>query len=253
MNCTVRDVYQIIDGFAPFETQLDFDNAGLLLGSPDRPVTRIVTALEVCEGVVREAVAAGAQLLVTHHPVFFQPVKRLVETEPEARNVCALIRAGISLIAAHTNFDMAEGGVNDALAAQLGWQVQRRESLLRFGCFEGPRTLESLQMQASDALGWPVIRYGAKEQMLTRWAICSGAGGSEVEAAAQAGAQVLLTGEIRHHQALEAVERGMAVLEAGHFATEICAAGQLCRHLQRRLDALQFTVQVSSCQFRPFV
>ena len=147
--------------FAPFETQLDFDNAGLLLGSPDRPVTRIVTALEVCEGVVREAVAAGAQLLVTHHPVFFQPVKRLVETEPEARNVCALIRAGISLIAAHTNFDMAEGGVNDALAAQLGWQVQRRESLLRFGCFEGPRTLESLQMQASDALGWPVIRYGA--------------------------------------------------------------------------------------------
>ena len=120
MECKVSDIYRILDEIAPFDTQMDFDNAGLLLGDPEAPVRCILTALDLTSGVAEEARRVGAQLLVTHHPVFFRPVKRLVETDPEARNVCALIRGNVAMIAAHTNFDMAEGGVNDALAAQLG-------------------------------------------------------------------------------------------------------------------------------------
>ncbi len=252
MECKVSDVYRVLDEIAPFATQMDFDNAGLLLGHPENRVDCILTALDATSGVVEEAKRAGAQLIVTHHPVFFRPVKRLVETEPEARNVCEMIRAGISLIAAHTNFDIAEGGVNDALAAQLGWRVERHGELLRFGSFEAPVTLETLAAQAAATLGGPVIPYGGAQRPISRWAICSGAGGSEVAEAAREGADVLLTGEIRHHEALEAMERGVCVLEAGHFFTEFCAARQLQRHLQQRLHALQYNVKVLASEVHPF-
>ena len=252
MECKVSDVYRVLDEIAPFATQMDFDNAGLLLGHPENRVDCILTALDATSGVVEEAKRAGAQLIVTHHPVFFRPVKRLVETEPEARNVCEMIRAGISLIAVHTNFDIAEGGVNDALAAQLGWRVERHGELLRFGSFEAPVTLETLAAQAAAALGGPVVPYGGAQRPISRWAICSGAGGSEVAEAAREGTDVLLTGEIRHHEALEAMERGVCVLEAGHFFTEFCAARQLQRHLQQRLHALQYNVKVLASEVHPF-
>lgn len=252
MACKVSDVYSILNEIAPFDTQMDFDNAGLLLGHPDAPVECILTALDATSGVVEEAKRVGAQLLVTHHPVFFRPVKRLVETDPEARNVCALIRANIALIAAHTNFDMAEGGVNDALAEQLGWRVRERGELLRYGEFDEPVLLETLAEHAGKALNAVVVLYGGAKRQITRWAICSGAGGSEAAEAAENGAELLVTGEIRHHEALEAMERGMCVLEAGHFFTEFCAARQLQKHLQERLNALQYKVKVLASDVHPF-
>lgn len=252
MECKVSDIYRILDEIAPFDTQMDFDNAGQLLGDPEAPVRCILTALDLTSGVAEEARRVGAQLLVTHHPVFFRPVKRLVETDPEARNVCTLIRGNVALIAAHTNFDMAEGGVNDALAAQLGWRVQSRGELLRYGEFDTPVTLEKLASQAAAALHGPVVPYGGAQRLVTRWAICSGAGGSETAEAAANGAQVLLTGEVKHHEALDAMERGLCVLEAGHFFTEFCAARQLQKHLQERCDALQYNVKVLASDVHPF-
>ena len=252
MECKVSDIYRILDEIAPFDTQMDFDNAGLLLGDPEAPVRCILTALDLTSSVAEEARRVGAQLLVTHHPVFFRPVKRLVETDPEARNVCALIRGNVAMIAAHTNFDMAEGGVNDALAAQLGWRVQSHGELLRYGEFDAPVTLEKLAAQAAEALHGPVVPYGGAQRLVTRWAICSGAGGSETAEAAVNGAQVLLTGEVKHHEALDAMERGLCVLEAGHFFTEFCAARQLQKHLQERWDALQYNVKGLASDVHPF-
>ena len=156
------------------------------------------------------------------------------------------------MIAAHTNFDMAEGGVNDALAAQLGWRVQSHGELLRYGEFDAPVTLEKLAAQAAEALHGPVVPYGGAQRLVTRWAICSGAGGSETAEAAVNGAQVLLTGEVKHHEALDAMERGLCVLEAGHFFTEFCAARQLQKHLQERCDALQYNVKVLASDVHPF-
>ena len=142
--------------------------------------------------------------------------------------------------------------MNDALAAQLGWRVERHGELLRFGSFEAPVTLETLAAQAAAALGGPVVPYGGAQRPISRWAICSGAGGSEVAEAAREGTDVLLTGEIRHHEALEAMERGVSVLEAGHFFTEFCAARQLQRHLQQCLHALQYNVKVLASEVHPF-
>lgn len=248
----VRDLYALLDAFAPFDTALDFDNVGLLVGAMDRPVDTVLTALDATPGTVREAQAFGAQLLITHHPVLFEPLRRLDEAEPEAALLSGMIRAGVSMIAAHTNLDLAQGGVNDALAAQVGWPVSAADEILRMGTFDAPRTLLSLQESVAQALGAQVIRYGGMDRVVSSFAICSGGGNSEVARAAKLGAEVFLTGEIKHDMALEAVARGMAVLAAGHRATEICAADVMAKHLQSAANAVQLRVRVFVSKSDPF-
>lgn len=252
MNCTVADVFGWIDDFAPFATADASDNVGLLIGRMDWPVQTILTALDATPEVVREAQRLGAQLLVTHHPLMFSPRRRLDEADPEAALLCDIVRAGLSLIAAHTNLDIASGGVNDALLEQLGWTADWADGYLRVGGFE-PRELETLRQEVQDRLGAPVIRYGSRHASVSRFAVCSGSGGDEVENAARCGAQVLLTGEIKHAKALEAMARGLTVLTAGHRATEICAADLLCKHLQSSAHAVQLDVQVFVSAIDPFL
>lgn len=248
----VCDIYEIIDAFAPFDTALEMDNVGLLVGAMDRPVDTVLTALDATPGVVREAQALGAQLLLTHHPVLFQPLRCLDEAEPEAALLSDMIRAGISMIAAHTNLDIAQGGVNDTLAAQVGWPVSSTDEIIRMGTFEAPRTLLSLQEGAAEALGTQVLRYGGVNRAVSRFAICSGSGSSEVAHAAKMGAEVFLTGEVKHDMALDAMARGMAVLAAGHRATEICAADVMAKHLQLAANAVKLRVRVFVSKIDPF-
>lgn len=251
-QCTVRDIYAMVNGLAPFDTALPDDHVGLLVGAMDRPVDTVLTALDATPGVVAEAKALGAQLLVTHHPVLFDPIDRLDEAEPEPALVCDMVRAGVSMIAAHTNLDGAPGGVSDTLADQLGWQVTQVDALLRLGSFPAPRTLAELAEGAARALDTQIVRFGAPDRAVTTFAICAGAGGWEVAHAAKLGAQVLMLGEIKHAQALEAMQRGMAVLSGGHRETEICAPGILAKHLQQEINALQYKVRVFVSEVNPF-
>lgn len=252
MSCTVRDVYRAIDALAPFDTAMEGDNVGLLAGHMDAEVDTILTALDATPGVVSEAKRLGAQLLVTHHPLLLSPRRDLNEEDPEAALLCGIVRAGLSMIAAHTNLDLAEGGVNDVLAERVGWPVHWVEGFLRAGKWAEPQRLGALQEAVAAALNTQVIRFGAEDLPVTRFAICSGTGGSEVAHASQMGAQVLLTGEIKHGMALEAMARGVAVLEAGHRATEICAADLLARHLQARLNKVELKVRVFVSETNPF-
>lgn len=251
-GCCVGDVYRIIDRFAPFETAVPGDNVGLLMGEMNRPVSNILTALDVTPAVVEEAKRLGAQLVVTHHPLMFSPIQRLDEAEPEAALLCEMVRCGLSMIAAHTNLDLAVGGVNDALAEQLGWPVASVDGFLRIGAWDSPQMLEDLRRSVSESLGAQVIRYGSPTERASRFAICSGSGGSEIAHASEFGAQVLLTGEIKHNQALEAMARGMTVLAAGHQATEICAADLLAKHLQDALNRVESKVRVFVSETDPF-
>lgn len=252
MTCTVRDVYAMIDNFAPFASAMVGDNVGLLVGKMDRPVDTILTALDATPQVVQEARKLGAQVLVTHHPIMFSPRNRLDEDEPDAALISDMIRAGVSMIAAHTNLDIAHGGVNDVLAERVGWPVAEVQEFLRIGAWAPPQTLGDLQLAVSQALHTQVIRYGSEDARISRFAICSGSGGSEVKNAHEAGADVLLTGEIKHNQALEAMALGLNVLAAGHRATEVCAADLLSKHLQSSLDEVGLKVRVFVSQIDPF-
>lgn len=242
---TVQQVYDFINERAPFETQLAFDNSGLLVGDPGREVTGIHFALDVTKTVIDEAIANGANLIVSHHPMMFSPIKQLVETNYEARLLCRMIREGISLISAHTNLDQAPGGINDVLAQRIGLKDVSGEGFVRVGTLPAPMTAQELAAAISTALGDVVRVMGDPCMMVEKVGLCSGSGADEWPAAAAMGAQAFLTGEAKHHIALEAADNGMVILEAGHHATEAPGIFALADALQMSDLVVQYKVRIS--------
>ena len=237
----VQQVFDFINERAPFETQLAYDNSGLLVGDPGREVTGIHFALDVTNKVIDEAVSNGANLIITHHPMMFSPIKRLVETDYQARLLCRLIREGISLISAHTNLDQAAGGINDVLAAQIGLK-----GFVRVGTLPAPMTAGALAQTIGAALGDVVRVMGDPSAMVEKVGMCSGSGSDEWPAAAAMGAQAFLTGEAKHHIALEASDAGVVILEAGHHATEEPGIFALADALQNSELVVQYKVRIST-------
>lgn len=242
---TVQQVYDFINERAPFETQLAFDNSGMLVGHPDNEVTGVHFALDVTNHVIDEAIANGANLIVTHHPMMFSAIKRLVETGHEARLLCRLIRAGISLISAHTNLDQAPGGCNDVLAQTIGLTDIEGEGFVRVGALPHPMTAVELAAHIGEKLGDVVRVMGDPAAVITKVGMCSGSGADEWPAAAAMGAQAFLTGEVKHHIALEASDAGVVMLEAGHHATEEPGIFALAKALQMSELGVQYNVRVS--------
>ena len=244
MSVTVGEIYAKINEIAPFETQAEWDNAGLLAGSANAPVDTALVALELNPDVLQEANAKHAQLIVTHHPILFRGRKNLREDDPEGRMLCALVRSGVALIAAHTNFDGANPGVNDALAAALGLtEVEILDEGVRVGT-PSQRTLGAFRAHAETALGGVIRMYGNADAPIGRIGILGGAGGDYLEIARNAGADVFLTGEISHHKAWDAYLSGVSVLEAGHAATELPAVHFLAKGLQKAADDVQWNLRI---------
>lgn len=244
MSATAGQVLKLIDGLAPFELAEEWDNVGLLAGRADSPVEKVLCALDLREAVIDEAVKKGCQLIVTHHPILFRGRKNLREDDAEGRLLCALVRSGVAMIAAHTNFDNASPGVNDALAAALGLtDVVALEGGMRVGTCE-PTDFGTFCARVEHALRGPARRYGDCNRPVRRVAVLGGAGEDYAGIALSAGADVYVTGEMAYHKALDAVDNGLCVVEAGHAATESPAISLLCDGLQKAADALQYDISV---------
>ena len=159
----VKNIYEFLDGWAPFSTAMSFDNAGLLAGNAEEEVQTVLLALDITPDVVREAVSCGAQLIVSHHPVIFDPLKRLT---PDSAP-WLLARHAIAAICAHTNLDLAPGGVNTCLAARLGLANVRPLSmdppsgLPEALCGELPAAMEPREfaLHVKNALGCERVEY----------------------------------------------------------------------------------------------
>lgn len=253
MQARVKDIVSIIDALAPFDMALPWDNVGLLAGDPESVVTCVVTALDVTPGVVEEAKRLGAQLIVTHHPILFSPVQRVCADDPQGSLILSMLRAGISMIAAHTNWDLARGGSNDALMQAAGFEGAVGDGFLRTAELTPPLAPEALQRTLGERLKTQALFYGDRARPVRRLACCSGAGGEELPAAAKAGADCYLTGELKHHELLEAMQRGLRVALVGHGPSEEPAADALNRALQSQADALQYSVRVIRSKVNPFV
>ncbi len=249
---TVRDVCQWVDALAPASLAEPWDNVGLQVGHPDRPVRTVLVALDVTPGVIAEAVTLGAELLVTHHPLLFAPRRDLCEMDREGALLGAMIRANLSLIVAHTNWDKAAGGVCDALLERLGLgaALPREPALTRTVTVESPLSLEALAQRSESALGDVVRRFAAPQgRPIRRLTVCGGAGSDFWQQALAEEADCFLTGECKHHHALEAIQAGIHVLAAGHHATELPGVLALCRGLQNAANAVQCSVHIiaSNC------
>ncbi len=250
--CTVKELERLVGQIAPYELAEPWDNVGLLVGRAQTVVTRVLTALDLTDGVIAEAKALGAQLIVTHHPIMMDARRRLTDSDREGRMMLDLAQSGIAHIAAHTNFDSAQGGVNDRLMSLMGTQNVRGEGCVRVGDLPAGMTFEALCALAGKKLHAAVRAYGAPDTQVKRLGCCSGAGGSLLEEAIALGADCFITGEIKHHIALEAMDQGVCVIEAGHFETENPACEVMANALQNACDELKYNVTVFCSKGNPF-
>ena len=241
---TVQNIYDLLNAVAPFETQEPYDNSGLLVGSPGQEVTGVLFALDVTEAVMDEALARGANLIVTHHPLMFDPIRRVTDETYEGRLIRRLIREDLSLIACHTCLDRAEGGINDALAECCALLDVTGEGFVRVGTLPQPMPAGELKEYLAAALNTDVRLMGDPEITVSRLGMCSGAGGSEWEEAAALGAEAFLSGEVKHHQALAMADAGIPCFECGHFATEQPGILALADALQSALNQVQYKLDI---------
>ena len=211
-----------------------WDAVGLVCGDPDEQVRRVLFAVDPTSEVVDEVIETGADLLVTHHPLFLSAVHGVPADDPKGRLVHRLVRAGAGLFVAHTNADRAPAhGVNDALAAVLGLVdavplesagTDPRAGLGRIGRLPEAITLRACAERAAAALPATVggVRVaGDPDRLVRRVAVCGGSGSSLAGAAAEAGADVLLTGDLKHHFVSEWQQSAaLALCDVAHFATE---------------------------------
>lgn len=241
---TVGDIYRFLDGFAPFSSAMDFDNAGLLAGAPETEVRRAVLSLDITPGVVLEAAGADAQLIVSHHPVIFNPLRNL---QPGSAPYL-LAQYGIAAICAHTNLDLAPGGVNTCLAERLGLRnpvpaaKDERSGLPAALAGETPGTFSPLEFAQSvrDALGCANLFYADGGRRITKAGLCSGSGCEYLPAAAALGCQAFVTGEAKHHELLAAKELGVTLVAAGHYSTEEVVIGPLTARLRAAFPEVDF-------------
>ena len=250
--CTAAEIERLVGGIAPYELAEEWDNVGLLLGRRGAQVTRVLVALDLTEGVIREAKTLGAQAIVTHHPIMMSARRRLTDDDREGRLMLEIAQAGIAHIAAHTNFDSAPDGVNDTLMALMGARNIRGEGCIRVGELEPGLTLGELAQRAEKKLRGPVRVFGAGDMSVHVLGCCSGAGSGELEKARALGADCLLSGEIKHHHALDFADAGCGVLEAGHYETENPACEVMAIALQNACDALKYNVTVFCSKGNPF-
>ena len=220
---TVCDVLRALERLAPPERKMDFDNVGLLVGREDRPVEKVLTALDVTDEVISEAEETSAALIVTHHPVIFHPVKQITGGDPVGRHLLRLIENGMSVISMHTNLDAADGGVNDALARRLGLldaQPYEPEHICRVGHVRKPVDLTAFLGTVKTALGCEGLRYVQGTSPVFQVAVGGGSCGSMLEDAVLAGCDTFVTADVKHDVFLRASELGINLIDAGHFHTE---------------------------------
>ena len=228
---TVKDILSFLETLAPASLKMDWDNVGLLCGSRNTEVTKILVALDPFEGVCKEAADIGAQLIVTHHPLIFRAPNTITDETSVGRSILQLCAHGISAINAHTNLDCAPGGVNDVLAKKLALvnvQVVDPEGtdengnewgLLRMG--EVPeQPLGAFLNRVKTLLGCEGLRYVDGGKPVRKVAVGGGSCAGEMLDALRAGCDTFVTADVKYNQFWDARDLGINLIDAGHFATE---------------------------------
>lgn len=232
-----------MEEIAPAELAVSYDNPGLLISPASDEIKKVLVVLDCTTRTAEEAEKLGADLVLSHHPLFFHGTKHLLRTDPATAAAYELTRRGIGLFSMHTNYDAAAGGVNDVLASRLGLtevEPLPPDGLGRIGNLPGTRTLRGFAAFCENELSATALCAGKPDRKLRRIAVVGGAGGDYAAAAAEAGADALLTGECRHHEALEAEELGIALLVLGHYETEHPAMEAVIPRLQAFENDVQY-------------
>lgn len=234
---TAQDILQFIETIAPKELKMDGDNVGLLCGRRNKEVRKVLVALDPFPHVCREAAEIGADLLVTHHPLIFQPLPSITEQTTIGQAILELVSHDISTINAHTNLDCADGGVNDTFAQCLGLDNIRKipedsVGVLRQGEI-AEQDLDAFLAHVKQALGCQCLRYVPGGKPVRRVAVGGGACGSEFPAVLASGCDTFVTADLKYNHFCDAEAFGINLIDAGHFHTE----NPVCPVLAQKLQA----------------
>ncbi len=245
----LHDIFDAISELAPVDMKLGDDNVGLLVGSWEDEVERVLVALDITSDVIEEGKRLGADLIVSHHPMFFG-LRALSDSDTTGARALALARSGMSAICMHTNLDVAPGGVNDALCAALGIEDAEpfgAEACGRVG-YVPEQGLFDFMAHVKAALRADGLRYVDAGRPVCRVAVLGGAGGGNMTEAFEAGADTYVTADVKHHQFLDARELGMNLIDAGHFSTENVVVPVLRELLENAFPELEVTVSRAHSQ-----
>lgn len=234
----IADIYNYIDSFAPFDTAMDFDNVGILVGDENTDVTRAIIALDITDELVDEALEKSAQLIISHHPIIFNPLKRLSADSVVYR----LAQNGIGAVSAHTNLDLSSDGTNAEMFNVL--ELQNQEPLEidggLIGTLKEPMSAVEFARFVKVKFNCNGLRFSDCEEKISRVALVAGAGGEGIFLAKAKNAQAFVTGEIKHHEILFARQNKIAVFDVGHSKCEELIVPVLYRKLSEKFPEIEF-------------
>ena len=222
----VKDIIKVIEDFAPLSIQEKWDNSGLCIGSPEAEVSSVLLGLDCTPELVDEAVACGADMIVTHHPLIFSGLKKITSENPVGEAVIKAVTAGIAVYAAHTNADKVLAGVSGSMAAKLSLEnvtVLQEDSegigLGVVGDLPVPMTTCDIIGLVKEKFQLQTVKTSKPvEGMISRVAMCGGSGGSLIPAALKSGAQLYVSGDISYHDFF--TSKGFMVMDMGHYESE---------------------------------
>lgn len=248
----VLDIFEFINSVAPFESAMDFDNVGILVGNKLAEVKKCLLALDVTPDVIDEAKKLGADLIISHHPVIFGGIKTLsIDSIPYK-----LAQNEISAICAHTNLDIADIGVNTCLARALSLKNLKELSFYEskigkfpmglIGDLEKVYSCREFARFVKENLNCAGLRFTNVNRKIKTVAVCSGGGGDLINAAINQNVDAFVTGEIKHHEILFAVQNEICVVDAGHFKSEDVVMLPLLNLLAEKFENVEF-VKSKTC------
>lgn len=242
-----KEIIEKLEEIAPISYAENWDNVGLLVGRKNKPVQKIMVALDATDSVIEQAVKAEVDLLITHHPMIFSPMKKITEDDFIGRRVIALLRADISYYAMHTNYDVCV--MNDKAAEKLGLQVEdilepvkeadgEWKGIGKVGILSKPSTVEELAEKIKKVFQISDVRItGEANRKVEKIAISTGSGKSMMKLALEKGAQVLITGDMDHHTVIDALDQGMQIIDAGHYGTEHFMVHEVAAYLEEQFSS----------------
>ncbi len=241
---TVSDIYDNLCLLAPVETQLDFDNAGFLIGRANKTVSKVILSLDITDEVIEEAVSVGAELIISHHPVIFTSLNSLTDSG-SGRKALRMAENGIAAICMHTNLDISDGGVNDVLLALMG--AVRHGALDEDGCgrigeLPAEITLKNFLLRCKSALNAKGLRYYDAGRTVKKIAVMGGSGSSAIETAFNKGCDTYLTADINYHKFQLAQELGINLIDGDHFYTENPIIPVLTERLSKAFPQVEFII-----------
>ena len=232
MQC--KDIMAMIEGTYPKSAALGFDNVGLQAGRSEKEVRRIYLALDTTDAVIEEAIAQEADMLITHHPLIFSPLKHITDEDFIGRRLLKLIRSDISYYAMHTNYDvmgmaelagkvleLSEPEVLEVTGSMHSESGEVPVGIGRVADLAQPMDLKSCAEMVKKAFDLPNVKiFGEPDMQVHRLGVFPGSGKSAISVSLEKGVDVLVTGDIDHHEGIDAVAQKMAVIDAGHYGVE---------------------------------